>query len=125
MTIEPVHRIYKIPMSDWISMMANELEIDAVGLWQIIPCGREDFSLDESDLVDFVQRCIISLLERGAKPVLGGGKKGDYPWIVQYHYGETNEEIAENIINEWSGWSFADPSLGGIWFATPKIYEST
>ena len=33
MTEDPKHLLYGHPMSEWIKMVANELPIDAVGMW--------------------------------------------------------------------------------------------
>jgi len=96
-------------------MMPNELADDAVGLWQIIPAGREDFGLDGAELVDFVRRHIHALLKKGALPVKGI-KEGDKYWTVQYQYGANSEEIVSNIIAEWLA-SGQDPDVDGIWFA--------
>lgn len=35
MTTEPVDRFFGVPMSEWIARLPNELDVDAVGLWQI------------------------------------------------------------------------------------------
>jgi hypothetical protein len=37
-------------------------------------------------------------------------------------YGETPEEMADNIIGEWLN-AGRDPDLGDIWFALPHIYN--
>jgi hypothetical protein len=60
------------PMSEYIVRVANELPVDAVGLWQIVPGGRRGFGLEDEALTDFVRRCIAELLSRGAVPVMRG-----------------------------------------------------
>ncbi len=41
---EPKHGRFGTPMGEWINLV-GELDIDAVGLWQIVPAGREGFGL--------------------------------------------------------------------------------
>lgn len=69
MSIEPVDKYFGIPLSEWIKRTPNELEVDAVGFWQIVPVGRDSFGLEGGELNDFVRRSIIALLEKGAAPV--------------------------------------------------------
>lgn len=114
-------RIFGQTIAEYIQTIPGELPIDAVGLWQIIPAGRERFSLETEDLTEFVYRCVLALLQRGAKPVVGGhGTK--YDWILQTQYGKENEEIAHAVVAEWvtSGRNDCDP--GGIWFALPTSH---
>ncbi len=108
-TIE--ERLLKIP---------NELEIDAVGLWQIISFGREGFGLTGAELVEYARLNILALLNRGAKPVIADFA-GENDWKIKEGYGQTREEIAQAIISEWliSG---KDPDVGGLWFALPEMF---
>ncbi len=121
MTQEPTRQDRGTPLSEWISSLPAELPDDAVGLWQIIPVAREDYNLEGNDLIACVERAIIVLVEHGAKPVRGG-RGTEHDWIEQPHYGSTPKEIAHNVIVEWSGWSFAEPSCDGIWFALPELF---
>ena len=43
------HRRADITAADWVGLVPNEMEIDAVGLWQVIPVGRHEFGLDGED----------------------------------------------------------------------------
>jgi hypothetical protein len=88
-------------MSDYIVQVANELPIDAVGMWQIVPGGRRGFGLEGDALTDYVRRCIAELLSRGAVPVVGGGLEGEHEWIAQPQYGSQPDEIIENVVREW------------------------
>ncbi|MCB8876554.1 hypothetical protein [Acidisoma silvae] len=110
-----------VTLTEWINLVPGELPIDAVGLWQIIPTLQHDFGLEGEKLTEAVKRTIITLIQHGAKPVRGGRGTGR-DWIEQPHYGSTPEEIARKIIIEWSGWSFAEPALGGLWFALPELF---
>lgn len=102
-------------MVEYINTVAGELPVDAVGMWQIIPAGRHGFGLGGDELTEFVRRCVLALLDAGAKPVVGGGGS-DYDWLLQPQYGKSNEEILSAVINEWliSGATDCDP--GGGWF---------
>ncbi len=65
MTDEPRHKRFGVPMSEYIVQVANELPVDAVGMWQIVPGGRYGFELEGEALTDYVRRCIAELLSRG------------------------------------------------------------
>jgi len=123
MTEEPRHLRYGRPMSEWIKLVANELPIDAVGLWQIVPGGRRGFGLEGDALTDYVRRCIAELLSRGAVPVVGGGETGYY-WIAQTQYGSQPDEIVENVVREWLANGATDEDPGGLWFALPRMCET-
>lgn len=84
---------YRHTLAEHIQTVADELPVDAVGLWQIVPAGRQGFGLSGADLEEFVCRCVFALLERGAVPVIGGdGAKFD--WLHKPQYGEINADIA-------------------------------
>ena len=102
-------------MSEWIERTPNELTVDAVGLWQIIPVGRDSFSLDGNELEDFARRSIGALIDRGAVPVRASDDAQIF-WVKQEQYGVTSTEIAESILSEWKR-SGVDPDVDGIWFA--------
>jgi hypothetical protein len=120
MTEEPRHRRFGDLMSDYIVQVANELPVDAVGMWQIVPGGRRGFGLEGDALTDYVRGCIAELLSRGAVPVFGGGPEGPHDWIVQRQYGSRPDEIIENIVCEWLANGAKDEDPGGLWFALPQ-----
>lgn len=120
MIVEPVHEDYGIPMSEWISLIPNELPRDAVGMFQIVPDGRDGFHLAGRELEDFVRRAIHGLLDAGAIPVRGG-KNTAFSWVAQRQYGSNRDEITEAIIAEWLAMP-DDPLIlcgEGVWFARP------
>lgn len=113
MTKEPVDKHFGIPLSEWIARTPNELEVDAVGLWQLVSVGRSSFDLEGAGLEDFVRRSISELLSRGAKPVRAteGGR-----WLVQPQYVHGPEDMINRIVSEWLA-SSVDPDEDGLWFA--------
>jgi hypothetical protein len=115
MTNEPVDKYSGITMSEWINRVPNELEMDAVGLWQIIPTGRDSFQLTGKALDEFAKRSIIALIDRGAVPVLPSST-GQGHWKQQDQYGSSSTEIADKILNEWRQ-SGRDPDHDGLWFS--------
>jgi hypothetical protein len=115
------HKLYGTPVEEWIAAVPNELPIDAVGLWQIVPAGREGFGLSGEELIEFVRLNLLGLLESGAKPVIGAAD-GIHIWTL-VPYGDNAVEIADAIIEEWIT-SGLEPDGGDIWFALPHIYES-
>lgn len=116
---EPLHRFFGYTIDESIERVPNELEIDAVGLWQIIPSGKYNFGLSGDVLEDFTRRHIIELIRRGAFPVRGSAEEGRY-WEPQLQYGETPQEIAENVLKEWEASGGEDPDVSGLWFCLPE-----
>src|SRR5436190_1882358 len=115
-------KFYGSTIEERLELVAGELPIDAVGLWQFVSFGRQGFGLSGADLVDYVRRQILVLLAKGAKPVKGV-RDGSHYWRV-VDYGKSPEEIADAIIAEWQA-SGREPGPGEPWFALPHIYEAT
>lgn len=112
-------RFFGQTIAEYIVTLPGELPVDAVGLWQIVAAGRQWFGLTGGDFVEFLRLGVDALLERGAKPVVGGlGTK--YDWILQPQYGETKEQIRDAVIEEWLASGATDPDPGGLWFALPS-----
>jgi hypothetical protein len=111
---EPADKYFGMPMSEWIERIPNELDVDAVGLWQIIPVGADSFGLSGEGLDDFGYRCIVALLRRGAVPV----KSEPYTvgWMRATEYSGSDEEIAMQIINDWRAGKLI-PDHDGLWFS--------
>ena len=109
---------------EYIQTVAGELPIDAVGLWQIVPAGRQRFKLTGDDLTEFVSRCVSALLVSGARPVVGGNGT-EYDWILQPQYGETREEIVDAVLKEWLASGGGDCDPGGLWFTLSSPYVGT
>lgn len=114
-------RVFGQTVTEYIQTVPGELPIDAVGLWQIVPAGRQRFGLSGDDLTEFVSRCVFALMTHGAKPVVGGGGT-KYDWIIQQQYGETNEEIVDAVVKEWLASGAVDSDPSGLWFALPSPY---
>src|SRR5262245_57886828 len=108
-------------MEAWIDKIPNELPNDAIGFFGIVSVGRTGFGLSGDELVEWVQRVLVVLFEKGAKPVKGATDNIHY-W-TRINYGETNDEMIKAIIGEWQAVG-EDPDAGGVWFALPRIYES-
>ncbi|MGO4572281.1 hypothetical protein [Microvirga sp. 2TAF3] len=117
MTDEPRDKRSGETVSEYIKQVANELSVDAVGMWQIVPGGRYDFGFEGEALTEYVRRCVAELLSRGAVPVVGGGLDGEHEWIVQRQYGFTPEKIIDNVVREWLANGAKDEDPGGLWFA--------
>lgn len=118
---EPKHRLYGTPVSEWIKLV-GELEVDAVGLWQIVTAGREGFRLEGAALDEFVRRSLLAHFAYGALPVRH--VPGDpNVWTVQTAYGEKPESMADAIINEWINQGRPNPSAGDLWLALRRIAD--
>ncbi len=104
-----------------VARYPNELDRDAVGLFQIVPQGRVNFGLSGTDLDDYVRLAVRALLSAGAVPVRGERGSG-YQWIAQKQYGDIQDQIVEGIISEWRTMP-GDPVMlctEGVWFARPR-----
>lgn len=116
MNNEPVNKYFGTPMSEWIARVPNELGVDAVGLWQIIPVGADHFGLSGAELEDFSRRCIVALLEKGAVPV----RPAPSPifWEPDSAYQGSHEDIARQVVDEWKSNRLV-PDHDGLWFCLP------
>jgi len=121
MTQELRDRFYGYTIDEWISKVPGELDVDAVGLWQIVSFGREGFELSGNSLVEYVRRNLLALTAAGARPVVGA-LDGEHIW-TKVDYGDTADEVCDSIIAEWVA-SGRDPNEGDVWFAKPHIYSA-
>jgi len=99
-----------------------ELDIDAVGLWQIIRIPKK-LKLSENEFKKHIYNVIISLMENGAVPVISTENEG-YEWEEINTFGKTFEEIANNISNKWYNNMNINNTIfdmGGVWFARPVV----
>jgi hypothetical protein len=119
MTRERLGKQYGRPMSETIAMMPGELPHDAVNLCQILSEGKSEYELTGSELIDFVRRCVSTLLEAGAVPATG--RAGETKWIFQRQYGVTNDEIANAVVAEWQASNDDLVYPWTVWFALPKF----
>lgn len=109
-------------IDDYISRLSAELSIDAVGLWQLVTAGRNIYNLSSGELVSFVRKGIVSLVDAGALPV-SSDKFGRYYWNVDGRYGGEKNAIADNVVREWLSTNNEDDMLWSLWFATPEIFN--
>ncbi len=121
MISEPRHRTTGEPLGLVIAQYPGELDIDAVGIWQIVPGGQGNFGLSGDALTEFVRKAIYALLDAGAVPVRHEPGSG-YEWVRQQRYGISRDDIAEAVIKEWL--SVPDDPIELIsqcpWFARPN-----
>ncbi len=109
-------------LDEWLSRLPNELAIDAVGMWQIIPVLRQQFNLEGDELVEWTRRGILALIARGAVPVKGSGQtKG---WYQQHGYGATPQAMTEAIISEWQLTGEDPEPYDSLWFALESEIEA-
>ena len=124
LNLQTKDEVFRQTVLEYIQTVSGELPIDAVGLWQIVPAGRQGFKLNGDDLTEFVHRCVFALLESGAKPVVGGNGTA-YDWIIQTQYGDTNERIVGAVVEEWLAFGGGGWGAGGLWFGLPSPYRVT
>ena len=109
------------PIDRWVEQVPDELPVDAVGLWQVIPGLRINFGLSGLVLEQYARKIIHRLLARGAWPVTGAGA-GSGAWIKLTRHGDNPDDIVDAVIAEWHA-SGRDPDVGDTWFPLPKFYE--
>jgi hypothetical protein len=105
--------------ADWVALVRNELDIDAVGLWQIIATGRQEFGLDGEDLETFVRTALRGLLAKGAIPITGRDKT----WVAEHKYGAGPDEIIESVVQVWLSKGMREPDVGDVWFGTTAVLQ--
>jgi len=100
---------------DWVKIFPIELPVDGVSFASIVTTYKYDFDLTVNELIYYVRLAIYELYEQGARPVTFSSLP--YYWEVLPQYGNTKEEIADNIIKEWQKNNYNDPDLGSSpWF---------
>jgi hypothetical protein len=120
MRSEPTHRYFGTPLSEWIAAVPNELDVDAVGLWQIIPTLRKEFGLSDSALDLAAREALAGLLGRGAQPVVGVSAQNGR-WERSDKYGNDAGSVIDAVISEWHAMG-RDPGVGDVWFALPQLF---
>ena len=124
MNNDPKDKVFGTAMIEWIARAPNELPRDAVGLWQIVSAGVVNFDLSGSNLVEFVGRSIMALLDAGALPVRGGNGTSHF-WIYQPQFGATKDAVRRGVIAEWQRiGNDVDDLMDSIWFALPRPGEN-
>ena len=114
---EITDKYFGISLSEWIVRLANELEDDIVFFSAIIPVGEDSFGLRGPELIEFVRRCLVALLNKGGRLRVGSGLDGRWVQISQMK--AENDTVADRIIETWQESSVA-PDWYELWFEIPK-----
>ena len=115
---EPKHLTYGTPLSECVVAFENELQIDAVGLWQVISTLRRGYGLEEVELKAQVRKVIESLFIAGAIPVFGSAR--DKMWHPAAGFEQQDEERTEVVLRYLHNLG-RDPGVEDLWFALPKF----
>ena len=113
---DPTHRQFGTPLSVWLKHFENELPIDAVGIWQIVPVLKNDFALQGNELVQAVRSAIRNLLAAGAIPVEGIDSNR---WRAREDLAAPGELGVNLVVQYWQQLDH-EPHVGDIWFALPS-----
>jgi hypothetical protein len=105
-------------VGDWLENMPNELDVDAIGLWQIIPTGTREFGLAGLQLEEFIERAVLAILDRGAVPVKGNSNP-EIGWRRFNDYGISKREITDNLVRFWLYNANREPDVEDLWFIMP------
>jgi hypothetical protein len=114
-TATPIHVRYGIPIAEWIDSVANELPVDAVGLWQIVRGLRLGFDLSGEPLDRYVRLSVAKLIERGAIPVHGTSDHG-----CSVRSDLVGTETVERVLTYWKSLD-REPDVSDLWFALPQF----
>ena len=114
---DKLHRSFDTSAGEWIALIPNELQVDAVGLWQIIPVGRHEFGFEGRDLEEFTRGALKGLLAKGAMPITGQEKV----WVVEPRYGTKSDEIIDKVVKTWLSEGMREPDVGDVWFGLTTV----
>lgn len=106
--------------SEVLSQYSAELDIDAIGIWHIVPRAKSLYGLAGDAVSEYVRRAINAILDSGGVPVRHIPGSG-YDWVQQKQYGNTRDQIVEALISEWQSLPEDSIVLAGeaAWFARP------
>lgn len=117
MSKKPTNRFFDTPIEEWLSLISNELEIDAVGLWQVVPPLVHDFGLVGKELELYVKQAITALINRGAVPISGKH------WEVRTDLFSPSGPDIELIMAYWQALDH-EPTFEDLWFNLPASGSS-
>jgi hypothetical protein len=120
MTIKSKYGPDESRMNEYIATLSFGLnDDDGVGFGDIIDQVRKYFGLEGPTLVDFVRRCLYTLVAKGATPRHWGPTR-NYP----LHFGNNSpSEIVEGVIADWLKSGGADVEWGDYRFMLSKYHE--
>jgi hypothetical protein len=118
-----IRKLYGDTVSEWVRFLPSDLEDLGVGLHAIVQTGRYGFELRDSELIEFIRKSLFALVERGAKPRQWGSFSHPNRDIPLHYGNDTNEEIVEGVIADWSASGAGDLEWGDFWFALPGTID--
>ena len=109
-------------VGEYFELTATQLQYDTVGMWEMVPAGRQAYGLSGADLDEFLRRFIIALMARGAKPVrVVVIRPGYWAFVEQTQYGTSPLEIANASVADWHSSGNPNPEWDWVKFARPEI----
>jgi len=100
-----------------IQQTLDAAKLEAVSLGEIVSDGQM-FDLEGDELVAFVRKDILALLESGARIVGQSTDKGG-EWAVQQEFDLPNDEAAEKVLQLWESGGRAAAFLA--WFYNGSV----
>jgi hypothetical protein len=89
-------------IEEYLDCLPFDMELsEPVGMYTIPGGGIQTFGLNGPDLIHFVSRCLMTMLDAGGIPCIPGYPDHDAGWIYEPKYGTTSKEIHDNVLNEW------------------------
>ena len=99
----------------------EEAHSDVVGLWTMIHEGQNLFGLGGDELVGFVRRHVIAMIDAGADPVVGD-RAARSGWRPLPASGQPAEQVADCLLADWLQTGKV-PDIDGPWFAFPRVWR--
>ena len=116
-----VHPRHGTPILAWIETSAAAIEDDHESLWRILAAAK-GYGLDREETIEFARRCIGSLLDAGAVPVVFTGV--DSPMFAPTdRFGTRNDEIVEAVVADWLANGGGDLDWGDYPFTFPENFD--
>lgn len=93
-----------VPIRQFLTEVAGELDGDLVGFWALIAEGRNAYQLKNADLREFLVLAIGKLIISGAFPIVSSPQfpSRKLRWEPTQKYGATANDIALNVVREWN-----------------------
>jgi hypothetical protein len=101
---------------DYMLAIAKQSAYETIGMWEIIPAGRQAFGLTGSQLSEFIRQFIFVLITSGWVPVkVDTSVPGHWKWVEQEQYGSAPDVISVAIVDEWKSVGYIDPEWDSEW----------
>ncbi|GGD93258.1 hypothetical protein GCM10011390_10040 [Aureimonas endophytica] len=113
--------LHDLTEEEWVRFIPLQIDDDRVSLWNLLGFAR-GLELEGLARMDFIRRCLRSLLDAGAVPV----EPTIWAWPrfrPTDRFGIERDEIVENVIADWQARGGGDLDWGEYPFSFPENFE--